>query len=352
MKIDARALSGFLKRPDPGCQAILIYGEDTGLVRERAEMLARTVVEDLSDPFRVADLTGEILADDPARLADEVAAMSMTGGRRVVRVRHVTPTVAKSLADVFEQLLEDTAGRRAAQEMALVVVDAGDLDGRSPLRKLFEAAPNAAAIACYRDEGESLSAVIRETLAQHKVRATADAQAWLASRLGGDRAVTRGEVEKLALYVGAGNEATIDDAKTVVGDSADIGLDDLVDATAGGDAVAVARAYEKLTAEGLPAIAILRAAQRHFIRLHLCAGMVAAGQDPDSAMMRLRPPVFWKQKDAFRAQLRRWPIERLTLALERLLDVEMACKSTGGAADTLASRCLFELSQTAAGRRS
>jgi DNA polymerase-3 subunit delta len=350
MKIDARSLAGFLKRPNPDCQAILVYGEDTGLVRERADALARTVLDDLGDPFRVADLSGEALTDDPARLADEAAAMSMTGGRRVVRVRHVTPMVAKSLAEPFSRLLEGT-DRKRAQELALVVVDAGDLDGRSPLRKLFEASPNAAAIACYRDEGDSLAAVIRETLAQHKVRASSDALAWLASRLGGDRAVTRGELDKLMLYVGAGNEATIEDAKTLVGDSADIGLDDLVDAAAGGDSVAVARAYDKLTAEGLPAIAILRAAQRHFVRLHLCAGMIAAGQDADSAMMRLRPPVFWKQKDAFRAQLRRWPVERLTHALERLLDAEIACKTTGSAADTLASRCLFELSQAAAGAR-
>jgi len=345
MKIDARSLARFMKQPDPACQAVLLFGEDSGLVRERAETIARTVVDDLSDPFRVADLTGETIADDPARLADEAAAMAMTGGRRVVRIRHVTPMVAKSIADAFETFLEDAAGNRKARELALIVVDAADLDGRSPLRKLFEAASNAAAIPCYRDEGDSLASVIRETLAQHKVRASSDALAWLASRLGGDRAVTRGETEKLALYVGAGNEATLEDARTIVGDSADIGLDDLVDAAAGGDAVALARAYDKLVAEGLPAIAILRAAQRHFMRLHLCAGMIAAGQDPDSAMMRLRPPVFWKQKDGFRAQLRRWPLERLSQALERLLDAEIACKSSGGIADALASRCLFELTQ-------
>jgi DNA polymerase-3 subunit delta len=348
MKIDARSLARFIKQPDPAFQAVLLFGEDSGLVRERAEAIAHTVVADLSDPFRVADLTGETIADDPARLADEAAAMSMTGGRRVVRVRHVTPTVAKSIADAFETFLEGAAQNRRAQDLALIVVDAADLDGRSPLRKLFEGAPNAAAIPCYRDEGDSLASVIRETLAQHKVRASSDALAWLVSRLGGDRAVTRVEAEKLALYVGAGNEATLEDARTIVGDSADIGLDDLVDAAAGGDAVALARAYDKLVAEGLPAIAILRAAQRHFTRLHLCAGLIAAGQDPDSAMMRLRPPVFWKQKDGFRAQLRRWPLERLSQALERLLDAEIACKSSGGIADALASRCLFELSQAAA----
>jgi DNA polymerase-3 subunit delta len=351
VKIEPRSLAGFLKRPDPGCQAILIYGEDAGLVRERAEALARTVVDDLADPFRVADLAGDTLVDDPARLADEAAAMSLMGGRRVVRVRHVTPTVGKDIAESFAAFLKHGTGSHKPQDLALIVVEAGELDGRSPLRKLFETAPNAGAIPCYRDEGDSLAAVIRDTLGQHKVRASGDALSWLASRLGGDRAVTRGELEKLALYVGAGHEASLEDARAVVGDSADIDFDDLANAAALGDAAGLGRAFDKLVAEGLPAIPILRAVQRHFMRLHLCAGLVASGQEPESAMMRLRPPVFWKNKDAFRAQLRRWPAERLSAALEALLEAEIACKTSGQAAETLAGRCLFELAQAARGVR-
>ena len=280
MKIEARALAGFLKRPDPGCQAVLFYGEDAGLVRERAEALARTVVDDLADPFRVADLAGDTLVDDPARLADEAAAMSLMGGRRVVRVRHVTPTVGKDIAESFAAFLKHRTGGHKPQDLALIVIEAGELDGCSPLRKLFETAPNAGAIPCYRDEGDSLVVVIRDTLGQHKVRASGDALSWLASRLGGDRAVTRGELEKLALYVGAGHEASLEDARAVVGDSADIDFDDLANAAALGDAAGLGRAFDKLVAEGLPAIPILRAVQRHFMRLHLCAGLVASGQDP------------------------------------------------------------------------
>jgi DNA polymerase-3 subunit delta len=264
----------------------------------------------------------------------------MFGGSKVVRAtagRRITAAALQPLLD---------GGTLAAT----LIVEAGNLKPTDAMRTLFEKSAQAAAVACYADEAADLEGLIRETLKASGLTITSDAREMLVARMGADRVMSRGEIEKLALYVGAGNEATIEDAKALVGDSADIGLDDLVDATAGGDAVAVARAYDKLTAEGLPAIAILRAAQRHFVRLHLCAGMIAAGQDADSAMMRLRPPVFWKQKDAFRGQLRRWPVDRLTQALERLLDAEIACKSTGSAADTLASRCLFELSQAGSAR--
>jgi DNA polymerase-3 subunit delta len=333
MKIETRAIAGFVKRPDPMARAILVFGPDAGLVKERVEALARTVLDDLSDPFRVADIAGDMIAADPARLADEAAAMAMTGGRRVVRVRDA----GNDTAPAFQSFLADPKGD------SLVVVEAGELDGRSILRKLFEKADNAASIACYRDEGRDLTGVIRETLTAAQVKIGDETLAWLASRLGGDRLVTRGEIEKLALYVGAGNTVTLDDAQALIGDTAEIGLDDLVHAVAGGDAAALTRAQARLDGEGIPAIAQLRAVQRHFTRLHLCAGMIAGGRDEKGAMMALRPPVFWKEESAFRAELKRWAAPRLSVALARLLDAEIKCKSSGAPAEAISSDCLLRL---------
>ena len=86
--------------------AALIFGPDQGLVRERAETLIKSVVPNLKDPFLIADLDDGTLASDPARLFDEAAAISMLGGRRVVRVRGA----GNSLAKLFERFLDDPAG--------------------------------------------------------------------------------------------------------------------------------------------------------------------------------------------------------------------------------------------------
>jgi hypothetical protein len=65
-------------------------------------------------------------------------------------------------------------------------------------------------------------------------------------------------------------------------------------------------------------------------------------------MMRLATPrVLETGKTASAPSLRRWPLDRVGRALERLLDAEIACKSSSGVADALASRCLFELTQAA-----
>ena len=146
MKIPASRIAAFLQRPDQGIRAILLYGPDEGLVRERAAAAARSVCPDLADPFRVAELSASVLAADPARLADEAAQLSLIGGRRVVRVRGAVDGLAK----LFGEFLAATPGD------ALTVVEAGDLPSRSALRRAFEAPPTAAAIGCYPDTPETL----------------------------------------------------------------------------------------------------------------------------------------------------------------------------------------------------
>ena len=70
MKIAARDVAGLLKAPGSRYSAYLLYGPDQGLVRERAGLLARHFSEAPDDPFAQANLTGQHVSEDKARLAD------------------------------------------------------------------------------------------------------------------------------------------------------------------------------------------------------------------------------------------------------------------------------------------
>jgi DNA polymerase-3 subunit delta len=342
MKINASAAEQFVRDPAPECAAVLVYGPDGGLVRERARKIAATVVDDLSDPFRVTELTAGSVREDPARLADEASSLSLIGGRRVVRLREA----GDATATVLEGILETVSPADV-----LVVVEAGDLGPRSKLRKLFEGAAGAAALPCYADDARSLGTVIRETLGQAGLDATPDAMAYLADHLGSDRMLTRMELEKLTTYAFGKGEVTLEDAEAVVGDGAASTLDDIVFATADGDMAGLDRFYQRAIDEGVNTIAIVRAVQRHFQRLHRAAGDVSAGLAPDQAIKKLRPPVFFKRAGQFRAELQTWDFGRLGDVLDALTDAEVACKSTGVPAVASCRRTLLAIAGRAAQRR-
>ncbi len=335
VKIAAGRIEAFLRRPDAA--AVLVYGPDQGLVRERADALVAAVADDPADPFAVAELNGRTVAEDPASLADEVAALSFSGGRRVVRVRDG----GDPLAAVFEGLLDPPG------DGAFVVVEAGVLGKRSSLRRLFEGAAGAAAVPCYGDHGFGLEAVIVETLKPFDLEPTADALAYLAANLGSDRGVTRRELEKLALYKGGPGSVGLEDALACVGDSAAASMDGLAHAVAAGDLGGVEGALRRAFSEGASEIAILRAVAGHFRRLHLATGLIAAGRTPDQAMAALKPAVFFKLKESFRATLRQWTGGRLARALEMLTEAELDCKTTGLPATALCGRALMRIAQAA-----
>ena len=335
-------VSGYIAKPDPKLRAILVYGPDAGLVRERAECLAKSVAPDLDDPFRVMTLPGSALTADPARLNDEMAALSFTGGRRLVRIKDA----GDALGGVFAGLLRDPP-----EGDSVAIAEAGDLAGRSALRRAFESAKNAVAVPCYADGVGELAALVTSVLASHKITAAPDAREYLVTRLGGDRGLSRAELEKLALYAGEGGKIGLEDAIACVGDSAALSVDDAVFAAAEGDAPALERALQRAFQEGESAVGIVKAAMRHFEKLHLAGSRIAGGMSADAALQSLRPPVFFKHQERFLGEIRQWPPRRAAMALSVLLEAERQCKTTGFPDHAICSDALLRLARGAQGKR-
>lgn len=337
MKLVAGRVEGFLRRPDPGVRAVLLYGPDAGLVRERADALGKTVVPDLHDPFRVATLTGAVLAADPARLYDEAAQISLMGGGRLVRVRDI----GDAQSGVFGRFFADPP------RDGLVVVEAGDLPARAAIRRAFDDAPCGVAIGCYPDGARDLAAVIRETLAAHRITASRDALDFLGTHLGGDRLLTRGELEKLTLYAGDGGRVELEDAQLSIDDSAALSLDDAVLAAADGDGAALDRALSRVFEEGESPVTVIRAALRHMQRLHALSARLAAGEPVGSVLRGARPPIFFKQQDSFRRQLTQWREPQLRRQLYALANTETQLKTTGIPGETVCRAALLAMAQQA-----
>jgi len=77
------------------------------------------------------------------------------------------------------------------------------------------------------------------------------------------------------------------------------------------------------------------------------------GKSPDEAMKSLRPPVFFKQTTAFRAQCARWTTGGLETTLESIGQAEASCKTTGTPSDIICGQLLLRTAFMArrAGRR-
>jgi DNA polymerase-3 subunit delta len=337
MDIKSHLADKFVARPPADLSAALVYGPDSGMVRERAAALAKTIVSDLNDPFRVAELDEATLDSDPARLWDEAAALSMIGGRRVVRVRGAGNALAKE----FERFLSDRKGD------ALVIVEAGELQKSAALRRVFESAENAAAIPCYPDNEENLEHVVRAALKAHGLAIDDEALHYAVGRLGSDRGVTRSELEKLALYALGEKTVTMAHVAGVMGDESELRLDETFDAAAEGDYTTLDISLSRLWAAGNSPVGVLRQAMTHFQRLLAVRAAVDEGGNAMAAMKKLRPPVHFSRETSFKGQISRWNAERLQDALALLYEAEALVKTTAIPAEAATGRAFLTVAAIA-----
>ena len=341
MKIASARADRFCAAPDAGVRLVLIYGSNEGLVRARAEACVRAVAEDPDDPFRVTSLDPALVRDEPGRLADEAAAIALTGGRRAVRLRGVTEAVVPAIRSCL--------ALPAAE--SLVVAEAGPLTPRSGLRRLCEQEQSLAAIPCYDESAEGAQALIEAFCRQRNLSVEPETAAWLAERLGADRRQIESGIEKLAVYLGdpgpEGGAVTMEVAEACVGDAAEGSADAVARLAVAGDLEGLDRAMARALYGGVQPITILRAAARRLARLHLAAGALEGGASRSAAMGVLRPPVYPRERAAFGQDMARWPSARAASALGLLTRAERDCKVSGGAPAAICSNALLRIARAA-----
>ena len=290
----------------------------------------------------VVPLAPSVLKEDPGRLPDEAAAVSMFGDRRVIRIDGVGE---ESIEAVGLLLAAPAAGNP-------VVMSAGTLRKGSKLLALVEEAPAALAVVSYEPDARDAGRTVEALAAEVGLQPTREAAARLVSACNGDRALARRELEKLALYLDATPEAPqrlspehLADIGASV-DDADFGA--LVDAIAGGRPADADRQIAKLAGQGIAGIAQLRALARRLWLLADLRSAIETGMTPQAAVDGARPPIFWKEKDRVVAQLQRWRGTALRHALGRLLAAERDIKKSGTAGDVLAAQALLAIAAMAA----
>jgi DNA polymerase-3 subunit delta len=295
------------------------------------------------DSGEIIRLDDADLDNDSDRLAVELQTIPMFGGSKVVRAtagRRITAAALQPLLD---------GGTLAAT----LIVEAGNLKPTDSMRVLFEKSAQAAAVACYADEARDIEGLIGETLKAHGLAITSDAREMLVARMGADRVMSRGEIEKLALYAAGKTEVDAADVEAIVGDASELAIDRTLNAAASGDAARAVTEFARAVAAGESPQGIIIALQRYLQRLHRIRTDLDAGASFEDVIRQQRPPVHFRQKDAIGLQCRMWSSPRLARALARTGEAAKAARLTSSLEEAITEELLIALAgaaRPAAGR--
>jgi DNA polymerase-3 subunit delta len=335
----------FLASPGSEARVALIYGRDRAIVHERADQLAAKVTARPDDPFDVALVSESDMDSAPARLIDELSALSMMGGRRLVRLRLEDKASAdKAAAEALKAHLDDELNPDA-----FFLIEAGALGRDSALRKAAEADKRgkAAVIPCYEDETGDVARLVRDGLTQDKLGLTGDALDLFVRRLPHERGVARREIERLALYLGPGSGVVAGpaDLEDFLGVEPEASLADAASDAFGGRLAAAQAGLRRAAAEGEGGPAAVRAIGMHLGRLRRTLTLMKSGAGAQEAAKA--SGVFWKSEREFLRQARAWTLPLLDEVQPEVLSADKACKTAGSPDRLIAERLALTIAARA-----
>ena len=328
-QIKGASIRRFLDKPDKSVRAILLYGPNESFAHEAAQKLAAWAMGKSDDPYAITKLGEDEIKHDRAKLADALAAQSLLGGPTIVWAR-----ISGKSAD--DSILDALASIERGEPNGYLIIEAGDLGGSAELVKKFSAATHASVIAFY-EETDAERAVYAKALAKELgIPFDRDAEDYFLTALPSDRGLARQEIEKLALYAhNLGRNVSVEDLEALLASEAESALDAASLAAAQGKA---AKAVESLARiDALSGVSALRALLRRLHQLRDARILIDRGMSSEDAVAKLRPPVFWKERDAVASQARLWSSKKLNAAYDVLWAAEMRSKTAGAPQELIAA---------------
>ncbi|GMB83286.1 DNA polymerase III subunit delta [Shinella zoogloeoides] len=333
-EVKSHEFDAFVKRKPLPVRLFLVYGPDRGLVSERAAALAAASGVNLDDAFSVVKLDAGEVGNQPGRLVDEMNAIGLFGGDRLVWIRNAGSE--KGISDGLDILAGMPSGS------STLIIEAGDLKKGAALRKAAESSSRAVAIACYADDGRALQTLIDQELAAEGLRISPAARERLVETIGGDRLASRNELRKLALYCRGKTLIEEQDVEEIVGDASAISTDDAVDAVLKGDREGFMHAIQKIVSSKTPVFLVLQGCLRQFQLLELMRAEMDEKRAPAAqAMATLGRHLHFRRKPIVENALKNWTGPAIRRETQRLQAAILQSRQRPTLEDTIAMQTML-----------
>ncbi len=309
-----------------GC---LIFGPEEALINYRFNLIAAKISPNLSDPFLVVNISKERLSQDKSLLIDEFYSFSMLGGRKLILIKDCDANVIAAVKTLFEDV------NFAEKSENFLLIQAGDLDKSSVLRKISEDNPSFAAIACYEDDERAIKNFIASELIKRQIKSSPQIIEQLLEKLGKNRQTILSELDKISLFLGDNKNLTPELINKISNLEAETSSNEFIMNFAAKRFDAALIKAEKLFNDGFEAITLIRFLSNYLQKLYQARLEIEVNNiDFESAVKSQK--LFFKTEVEFRKHLNIVSLDFLVKNLQLLEVLELKIKSS-----QISSKLLF-----------
>ena len=249
-------------------------------------------------------------------LFENIYSKSFFENEKLILVSDVTD---KSV-DLIKQIISDNIS-----DVKIVLI-AKRLDKKSKIRNLFEKEKIALIVPFYEDSPQTLITIAKKILTENKINLSQENLNLIIERAQGDRINLKNELQKIVLLSKNRKKIDINDISKLTNLSENYSVNELVDNCLCKNK----RKTLNILNENIPSnednILILRTFLNKLKRLRKLRLSLRESNNVDQTINAFKPPIFWKDKDIIKQQIKIWELDDIETFIVDLNNTESLIK--------------------------
>ena len=289
----------------------LFYGKNRGLIQDTI----KDKIEPLASEKILRYEENEIISNTDTFIED-ISNKSFFENEKFVIISRTTDKFFKIIEEIIEKKIDNVS--------ILLISDA--LDKKSKLRNYFEKSKEAICVPFYEDNQRTLSSLASNFFKEKKIPISRENINLLIERSRGDRINLYNELEKIENFSRNKKQISLDDIIKLTNLSENYDLSELVDYSLIRNQKKTLNILNENNFGGEDSILILRIfikKLKRLLRIHL---QNKQEQNIEKAISSFKPPIFWKEKDIIKDQLKIWDLDQIQKLLIKVNKIELLVK--------------------------
>ena len=308
---------------------LLFYGKNEGLKNQITKNIVKNTIN-------IHNYDEKEVLDNENVFIDNLLTKSLFDEKKLIIIKRSTDKILKIIESLKSEKLEDIT----------IIINADNLEKKSKLRSFFEKNKETICIAFYPDNDQTLSKLAYDFLKNKKISISQSSINLIINKCNGDREALYNELNKIDLYTQNGKKITTEDIMKITNLIENHSVSELVDNCLAKNNKKIINILNENNFNNEDCMLITRSLLNKSKRMLQLVKEFENNKNIELTISSAKPPVFWKDKEITKQQIKYWRPESTKDLIYKLIDIELLIKKNVNNSINLITDFILEQSST------
>ena len=305
----------------------LLYGLNSGLIEETTNNILKPNFS--KNVFNYDE--NEILSNKN-EFKESILSKSFFDKDKLIIINRASDKILNLVEEIIDKNINDL----------VIIIKTGILEKKSKLRKFFESNQNVIIIPFYDDNYQSLSIIAQNFFKEKKIGISTQNINYIIERAKGNRINLNNELKKIENYCQNKKSIEFNEISKLTNLSENYDISELVNQCIARNKNKTLHILNENISVFEDNILILKTFMYKLKRLKKLKIELEKKNNVEMALSSFKPPIFWKEKDIIKQQLKIWPLFQIKLFIKQINDLELLIKKNSEISNRIINNFILE----------